>query len=478
MCTGIGVIGPLACPLPATTVQAASVQESFNDVPQGHWAYQAVTALAKDGLIKGYGDGTFRGDQPLSRYEFALLTTKALNKYETASANDQAVIDKLTAEFAPELNRLGARLAKVEKKTNSWISGETRLRAIADNPSTPNGHKLSGADQFDFRQRIIIKGDINDKTSLYARLVAQGTLRGRNPSSSSSGSDTTVALDMANITAKDVLGLSRIRLGRSALDPITFGLLSKADSADGLLAEKKIGKSTITAYTGNVKWTDRKFEDSNVTYSDAHQITTGQWTYRPSSKWTLKTGYYWADIPGTSTPTGMGTLNTNVGSFDSSRGYTLGVGYKFGGLTLFGDYVGTTLNNVKDLPAHPKGWAVELTNSKQPMVFYYAVDLVDPSKEHTDAWMISYRDVEAGTIPDYCGGFSTMGVAYPAQPYSIFMHATDNVKAWFVAYQSVLAKNCVLALEYQNFRFKDKSLTGASSNKMDETYKAQMTFYY
>lgn len=465
----VGIGGGFMIPM----VQAASVEASFADVPQSHWAYQAVRNLAQDGVIQGYGDGTFRGDQPMSRYEFALLVTKALNKYDKVNESDQAIIDKLTAEFSPELNRLGSRIKKVEKKTNSWISGETRVRFLADHPSTPHGHKLKGADQFDFRQRIIVKGDINDRTSVYARLVASGKLGDE----TSSGSKD-VTLDMANVTFKNTWGLDRIRVGRSSFDAITFGLLSKADSADGLLAEKTFGKTTFTAYTGNVRTSKYLTSDGYVTRNDAHQVTSTQFTFKPDKKLTLKTGYYWADIPGTSTPDGTGTLNTNIGSYDTSHGYTLGVGYRFGGLTIFADYVGTTLKGARDLSSSPKGWAVELTNSKEPMVFYNAVNLVDPSKAHTDAWMISYRDVSAGAIPDYCGGFSTMGVAYATQPYSIFMHATDNVKAWYLAYQSVISKNVVLSLEYQNFRIKDRGLTGLKSNKLDQTYKAQVSVYY
>lgn len=467
--SSIGMTGGLTGP----GVQAASIEASFADVSQDHWAYEAIRELVQKGIIKGYGDGSFRGNQPMSHYEFALLVTKALQKYDKIDAENQELIDKLTAEFSPELNRLGSRIKKVEAKTNSWISGETRFRFLSDNPSTPNGHKLKGADRFDFRQRIIVKGDINDRTSVYARLVASGKLG----DATSSGSKD-VTLDMANVTFKDVWGLDRIRLGRSSMDAITFGFLSKADSADGVLAEKTFGKTKFTTYTGNVRTSKYLSSDGYVTQNDAHQITTGQFTFKPNEKLTLKTGYYWADIPGTSTPDGTGTLNTNVGSFDSSRGYTLGAGYRFGNLTLFGDFVGTTLRGSRNLPSRPKGWAVELTNSKSPMVFYNSVNLVDPAKPHTDAWMISYRDVDAGAIPDYCGGFSTMAVAYPTQPYSVFMHATDNIRAWYLAYQNVISKNVVLSLEYQNLRIKDRGLTSLKSDKLDQTYKAQVSVYY
>ena len=44
----------------------------FTDVPTDHWAYQALLNLTGVyGCVSGYPDGTFRGDNTVSRYEFA-----------------------------------------------------------------------------------------------------------------------------------------------------------------------------------------------------------------------------------------------------------------------------------------------------------------------------------------------------------------------------------------------------------------------
>ena len=50
----------------------------FSDVPAGHWASEYVKTLAAEGLIEGYGDGTFRGDRNITRYETAMILAKAL----------------------------------------------------------------------------------------------------------------------------------------------------------------------------------------------------------------------------------------------------------------------------------------------------------------------------------------------------------------------------------------------------------------
>lgn len=45
----------------------------FPDVPPGHWAETYVSYAAREGILQGNPDGTFRGDQPLTRYEAAAL---------------------------------------------------------------------------------------------------------------------------------------------------------------------------------------------------------------------------------------------------------------------------------------------------------------------------------------------------------------------------------------------------------------------
>ena len=52
----------------------------FNDVPINHQAYKAVTTLVKEGLSEGYGDGTFRGNNNITRYETAIVLYNVYKK--------------------------------------------------------------------------------------------------------------------------------------------------------------------------------------------------------------------------------------------------------------------------------------------------------------------------------------------------------------------------------------------------------------
>ena len=93
----------------------------FSDVPAGHWAYASVAKLAAAGIVDGYPDGTFKGDNLMTRYEMAQIVAKAYAKGAIGAD------DKLMAEFADELDNLGVRVAKLEKKAdNVKITGQVR----------------------------------------------------------------------------------------------------------------------------------------------------------------------------------------------------------------------------------------------------------------------------------------------------------------------------------------------------------------
>lgn len=51
----------------------------FSDLPQNHWAYNAVKFMVERGIITGYPDNTFRPDNPVTRAEFARIMVVALN---------------------------------------------------------------------------------------------------------------------------------------------------------------------------------------------------------------------------------------------------------------------------------------------------------------------------------------------------------------------------------------------------------------
>ncbi|WP_418304787.1 ESPR-type extended signal peptide-containing protein [Phascolarctobacterium succinatutens] len=71
----------------------------FPDVAENHWAYEYVGKLAAAGIIEGYPDGKFSGDRIMSRYEFAAMLYRAMQK---GAQLDSKIIN----EFAPEMGRI------------------------------------------------------------------------------------------------------------------------------------------------------------------------------------------------------------------------------------------------------------------------------------------------------------------------------------------------------------------------------------
>ena len=58
-------------------------RSTFPDVPSERWDAPAVETLHANGIIQGYPDGTFKGDQPMSRSEYAKIIYELAEKLTT-----------------------------------------------------------------------------------------------------------------------------------------------------------------------------------------------------------------------------------------------------------------------------------------------------------------------------------------------------------------------------------------------------------
>jgi hypothetical protein len=80
----LGLISGVAAPL--TVPAPAFAQSTFADVPANHWAKDFISALASRNIIKGFPDGTFRPNDPVTRAQFASLVRGAFNQPDTRTA--------------------------------------------------------------------------------------------------------------------------------------------------------------------------------------------------------------------------------------------------------------------------------------------------------------------------------------------------------------------------------------------------------
>ncbi|MBP0005075.1 MAG: iron uptake porin [Cyanobacteria bacterium SBC] len=129
---------------PPTEVQLAQVTSvsQLSDVQPTDWAFQALQSLVERyGCIAGYPDGTYRGNNFLTRYEFAAGLNACLDRIvaligggDTIDPEDLATLRRLQEEFAAELaalrgrvDRLEARVAELEANqfsTTTKLNGE------------------------------------------------------------------------------------------------------------------------------------------------------------------------------------------------------------------------------------------------------------------------------------------------------------------------------------------------------------------
>ncbi|MEM6612045.1 MAG: iron uptake porin [Cyanobacteria bacterium P01_C01_bin.72] len=158
----------------------------LRDVSPTDWAYEALRSLVdRYGCISGFPNQTYRGDQPLSRYEFAAGLNSCLNQIERLIASQGASIDptdldtvnRLGAEFEAELGALGGRVDEVEGRTavleDNQFSTTTKLEGevvfgISGEFNTTDNDEIV----FQDRVRLAFVSSFFGEDALYTRIDA------------------------------------------------------------------------------------------------------------------------------------------------------------------------------------------------------------------------------------------------------------------------------------------------------------------
>lgn len=107
----------------------------FGDVPDEHWARDAVANLAAKGLVEGYPDGTFKGDRAATRYELAMVVARFMAKNDQEHATfatkaDLEELRKLVNQLKDELDALGVRVTNLEENVSKIDKRVTELERI------------------------------------------------------------------------------------------------------------------------------------------------------------------------------------------------------------------------------------------------------------------------------------------------------------------------------------------------------------
>ena len=378
----------------STTFAAAN---PFSDVPTDHWSFDAVAKLAHEGVIEGYGDNTFRGDAKITRYEMAQMVAKAMAK-SNVSAADKATIDKLSAEYATELNNLGVRVSALEKKTdNVKFTGLLRLDGIhKDIDDVKQSAPTSGTTAL---LRLEMNAAVNDNWAVKARF------------------DTSADLD--NDTSKT----RQTEIRRAYAEGPLFGATAKLgklptfDNAGythgGMLIDNPVSGAEFTWQGNALKTVVTAGRIAQTDYDLAKSLSQGtseydaiQFDYKATNKLKLAAGYYHLGNSGTA---------YELGKEDTNNIWNLGFDYKFDkNFTLGGSYAASSVDAVASGTA-AKPYNSDEEKSYTAQLTYKGVKQSAPGSFGT--W-VAYRQIGkfASMHPTYDGpAAGEKGVEFGAQ---------------------------------------------------------------
>jgi hypothetical protein len=306
--------------------QMANVSE-LTDVAPTSWAFAALQSLVERyGCITGYPNATFRGTQPITRYEFAAGVQACLGRLEEQlktstdsliRQEDLVLLKQLQEEFAAELATLRNRITNLETRTatleKQQFSATTKFRgqvltfvgsAFGDNADEAN------AFTFGYRARLNFLSSFSGKDLLTTQFQARN-LRLFNTATTFPAGRLSGITDEARIVGSGATGEGRLSLfGMRYNFPLgdRLRIHIAANEADSILtkAVNTFGDSS----TGSVSY----FGQGNpLVYPGEIQAGAGV-TLQISPQFAVDFGYYAEDGANNPAP-GSGLFNGGYTAF-------------------------------------------------------------------------------------------------------------------------------------------------------------------
>ena len=103
-----------------------SVEHPYPDIPEDAWYLDEVATMTSLGILKGYEDGTFRGDQTITRAEFATVVARLSTR--VLAANAKTEFPDIDGHWAAEEIMLNEQL--------NWVLGYDDGTFRPDSPIT------------------------------------------------------------------------------------------------------------------------------------------------------------------------------------------------------------------------------------------------------------------------------------------------------------------------------------------------------
>ena len=378
---------------------SAFAANPFSDVPAGHWAYGSIAKLAAAGVVDGYGDGTYRGDRLMTRYEMAQIVARAMAK----GAN----VDRLASEFADELDSLGVRVAKLEKKSdNVKITGQVRASYIdaTKNKGDKDEHKSGMA----LRSRFFFTGAVNDNWNYVGMLENNHNFSNDTASKTTNGAYNSIASEAQEGTAfqraylQGRLGGAKITAGRWNQTLVEGNLYDhRAD-----LIQAEYGKKVkLAAYYGR------------PTQQDAYDAKDNKYGFDYDKFWGANVA---TDMGGFNLSAGYDKFTNSVSGMDNNGVWNVGAKYNFGKASLGAIYMKSSLD-------------AEDNNTNKGIIVTGTVMGADAAKPGSWGLWGKFYDQGHGTVLAH-----TMDGVYPDAGF----------KGWGAGVDYTLAKNMVGTFEY------------------------------
>ena len=421
----------------------------FEDVPADHWAYDAVAQLAADGVIEGYGDGTYRGDQEITRYEMAQMVAGAMAR-TNVSAADRAMIDRLAAEFADELNSLGVRVASLEKKVDNvkwkgWIGYEYWRDSHAQ-PTNDNIGNTSDGSAYKWQK---VQFQLNPVVTINEHWI--GRARFKYYSDMNTAKNNTAAdaneFRVDRVWVEGKYGKTKIQLGKIPYETrLDRGLVFGNRLTGGILTFGNQLQATIGA--------GRQARDPNR--NRAHTVDNMQFlelTYHASDKLDLGAAYYHLKNDS--------AYKTGNGRFRKSWDTT--------------DAFGSDDRNI---------WEVGMTYTFSPkwlMNLAYAKSNGDWETKYKQAYTVEvaynggrYPDMKQGNFGAflayrYLGRGAVVGPTYD----EVYYNYNGSQKGWNVGAAYVFSKNIMGTVLY----WRGKDIEAAGDTDMSTLYTTLQFFF-
>ena len=375
----------------------------FSDVPAGHWAYGSVAKLAAAGIVDGYPDGTFKGDNLMTRYEMAQIVAKAYAKGAIGAD------DKLMAEFADELDNLGVRVAKLEKKAdNVKITGQFRAGYKDYDKGTVKRQASGETDGYraEGRTRLFITGEVNPDWS-YGAMIENTQDFDTNAQDSETKFRRAFVTGNLGSGVKMTAGRQYFKVGAGNVADLT-GDAIKFDFGKVLKA---------TAFYG------RFDSDNGITSAARNDVYGLGLAYDFNKNLYMNAAAFSVDDNGYTAVT-------------DREIYSAGLGYKFDKNTsLYGEYLKSSED---DADGNDDGFAVTL-----------AYKGAKANKANSWGMYASYYDQAGATIIDHTSEF--------AGDWKNF--GGEGIKGFEVGTDYAIAKNIVAAVTYYDFESKEDSST-------------------